>query len=454
MKKNRSVLAGFLTLILSVCVSLTVCAKEAPRAVETDGDAGEWIDALLGEQPEKLEGRWKMTPQMEAAVSGMGGMAGLAKQLAVLGDFMERSPSYEEKKGKYTVFHIPCVFSAMSVDLLLSVEDGAIAGLTTGAYSGNSGEEADSDSYDSLKLALPVPALEGELPGILTIPKGEGPFPAVVLLQGSGPCDMDETIGAQKPFKDLAQGLAEHGIAVYRFDKRTYVYGSEMAGDTDLTLMDETIEDALEAVQLLASQNQIDPDRIFVLGHSLGGIAVPAVAGELQKKPVKASGYILMAASLRPLDELMREQVDFLSSLEPEVTKEQQAEKDALFADLDRLADLDSLAKEDQILGAYPAYWRWLSDYDIHKAAGEIKEPVLLLQGEEDYQVTMEDYGLWKDAFSDRENWKMISYPGLTHTFTPGKKTEGSAVYLRKEKVDDKVIGDIADFITEAGAVD
>ena len=73
----------------------------------------------------------------------------------------------------------------------------------------------------------------------------------------------------------------------------------------------------------------------------------------------------------------------------------------------------------------------------------------MLLQGEEDYQVTMVDFNIWKEAIGGRENWRMISYPGLTHVFMPGQKSEGSAVYARDGKVDARVIGDIAAFVTE-----
>ena len=207
----------------------------------------------------------------------------------------------------------------------------------------------------------------------------------------------------------------------------------------------------MNAVQLLAQQDRIDPNRIYVLGHSLGGNAIPAVARELEKAPVKANGFIMMAASPRPLDVLMREQYDFLYSLMPEITAEQQAEKDAIFAELDKLRDLDSLTEDDTVAGVYSAYWKWLADYDILQAAEEITQPVLLLQGEEDYQATMEDFGIWKEAFDGKQNRQMISYPGLTHTFTPGQKTEGAAVYSRSEKMDPQVIQDIADFVVRTG---
>ncbi|MBR4711042.1 MAG: alpha/beta fold hydrolase [Clostridia bacterium] len=447
MKAIRRSIAVLLAsvLVLTGIGSFAEDVQEA-RRMETCADAEFWVSVLLGDAPETLWDSWQMTDQMRMSLALSGGMKALAESIAALGAASHVGPAWEDTIQGYRAFHVPCAFQAMPLDLILVTEDGVIAGLNTGAYSGGTDEPADT-GCESIDLVLPVPSMNGELPGTLTLPEGDGPFPAVVLVHGSGPNDRDETIANLKPFRDLAEGLASMGVAVYRYDKRTYVYGTQMISDRHVTLADETIDDAAAAVQLLARQERIDPERIFVLGHSLGGNAVPAIAQVLAEMPVDARGYIMMAASPRPLDVLMREQIDWLYSLLPVVTAEQQAEKDQLLADLDRLADVDALAEDDVIAGAYAPYWQWLAAYDALGAASGITAPCLLLQGEEDYQVTMTDYAIWQDALGDRDNWQFVSFPGLTHPFTPGLKSEGSAAYARTEKVSDEVIRTVADFI-------
>ena len=448
---------SLLTIILFIALLPVFCTSESkdestPSPILTAEDADAFIRVFLNGDASSLDGEVLMTEQMAQAVKKSGGFQGLAASLKAMGKAGRIYPVQEMELGALHAYRIPCRFSLIPLDLVLTVQDGALAGLVTAEFTGVEAEDSGSVSkelYSEQELPLPVPALNGELPGTLLLPDGDGPFPAVVLVHGSGPNDRDETMTAQKPFRDIAEGLAEAGIAVYRYDKRTYAYGAALAGDTALTLREETIDDAAAAVQLLAAQEKIDKSRIFVLGHSLGAMAVPAINEALMDAGTKACGFILMAPSARPLDQLMKDQLDYLYSLLPAISEEQRAVRERLFADLEQLKDLDELPDDTLIAGAYAPYWRWLDGYDPLESARGITGPCLLLQGEEDYQVTMEDYSLWQAALKDLPNWQLISYPGLVHSFTKGQKPEGSAAYMRSEKVSQEVINDIAGFITQ-----
>ena len=109
----------------------------------------------------------------------------------------------------------------------------------------------------------------------------------------------------------------------------------------------------------------------------------------------------------------------------------------------------EALTDDDRVAGVYAAYWKWLLEYDMTGLAAEITAPCLVLQGEEDYQATMEDFNILRDALDGKENWTFKSYPGLTHVFMEGKKADGPAAYMGEKHVSGEVIADIADFILE-----
>ena len=144
------------------------------------------------------------------------------------------------------------------------------------------------------------------LKGMLTLPDGDGPFPALVLVHGSGSSNMDEKVGKLTPFKDIARGLARRGIASVRYDKRSFAHGLKMMMDkkNPITVREETIDDALLAAALLRADPRIDAGRVFLIGHSMGAMLAPRIecsGGDFR-------GLILLAGTPRRLEEVLLEQ--------------------------------------------------------------------------------------------------------------------------------------------------
>ena len=158
------------------------------------------------------------------------------------------------------------------------------------------------------------------LPATLSMPVG--PIAgAIALVHGSGPHDRDETIGPNKPFRDLAWGLADRGIAVLRYEKRTRQYPGKSGGVKDYTVREEVIDDALAAAAFLRTRDRIDPKRVFVLGHSLGGTVAPRIADEDRA----LAGLVILAGVTRPVFDVVREQLAYLASLNPGTIDQEQA---------------------------------------------------------------------------------------------------------------------------------
>jgi uncharacterized protein len=290
-----------------------------------------------------------------------------------------------------------------------------------------------------------VGAGEWALPGTLTLPNGSGPFPAVVLVHGSGGNDRDETVGPNKPFADLAAGLASRGVAVLRYDKRTKVYGEKMALLPSMTVADETIDDAVAAVAMLRANPRIDAARIFVLGHSLGGTLVPRIV----KADPKIAGAVVMAGLTRPIEDAIVDQTKYIAAADGTVTPEEQKQIDTmtqLAADIRAMTPADAAAGK-RLLNAPASYWLDLKGYDPPAVAKTESVPMLVLQGERDYQVTMDDFARWKAALAGRPNVSLHAYPDLNHLFISGSGRITPAEYERPGHVAEQVVVDIAAWV-------
>jgi hypothetical protein len=304
---------------------------------------------------------------------------------------------------------------------------------------------AKQDSFSEQPLTL----VNGkfELPGTLTVPTGNGPFPAVVLVQGSGPEDQDETIGPNKPFKDLAWGLASRGIVVFRYTKRTKQYGLQSSDDpVRLTVEDETISDARAAVALVVKQAKVDPRQIFLLGHSLGAYLAPRIA----TGDTEIAGIVMLAANARPLEKIVLEQIHYWAATNGTPTEAEQKKIDAA-EDGAKQIERPDLKPDDKIdfLGAtmYGAYWLDLRGYDPLKTAAKLKIPILILQGGRDYQVTPSNFQAWSDALSNNKNVTLRTYPDMDHFLMQGTGASKPTDYARLGHVSAEVVESIATWV-------
>ncbi len=301
---------------------------------------------------------------------------------------------------------------------------------------------ASSAALGTGERRLDVPSPLGPLPGIFTAPGGPGPFPVVVLVAGSGPHDADETIGPNKPFRDIAQGLAAAGIASLRYDKRTFTYAGKMAASDGLTIDDEVTDDALAAAGLARGQPGVDPRRVFVLGHSLGAFMAPRIG----QRDARLAGLVLLAAPARSLLDVQAQQV-FEVGRRQGWDDEQIARRLHAIADEQRwLAQADPGKPPAGAFGGVPqSYWLSLRNYDVLAVARAWELPLLILQGGSDFQVSPEqDFARWQTALAGRPQVTLRRYDGLNHLFMRAGGRGTPADYQVPGRVDAKVVGDIA----------
>lgn len=367
------------------------------------------------------------------------------------GGFQRRMGSRSERLGAYDVVFVSCRFERASLDAKVVFSgDGKVAGLFFVPSNAPSPPEWQAPSYARtgtfVERQVTVGSGEWALPGTLSLPAGKGPFPALVLVQGSGPQDRDETIGPNKPFRDLALGLASRGIVVLRYDKRTLTHGDRLQGAAleSLTVNEETVDDALAAARLLRTTPEVDPRRVFVLGHSLGGMLLPRIA----QRDRELAGLVVLAGTTRPLPAVVREQLVYLESLGGAGDPQQLA---AMREDLAKVEALDPAKPPTGgpalLLGAPPAYWLDLRGYQPAAVAAHLPQRMLVLQGERDYQVTMEDLSGWQRALAGRDDVTVRTYRDLNHLFMTGNGKATPAEYERPGHVAAEVVDDIASWI-------
>lgn len=283
--------------------------------------------------------------------------------------------------------------------------------------------------------------------GTVSVPRASAPVPAVVLLSGGGPFNRDMTMGENRIGTDLAWGLASRGIAVLRFDKASQAHAQWVAKNPDFTPTDEYVPYAAAAVDQLKADPAIDPSRIVIVGHSMGGSYAPRVA--LARPEV--AGLVLLAAEAEPMNRAAVRVLNYLASLDPSST----AMRNAAAAMVGLAANVDSpqLSRRTDPatlpFGYSGAYWLDVRDYDPIGTARQTGKPLLILQGGRDYQVTVDDdLARWRAAFDGRGDVSIRVYDADDHLFFPGSGPSTPAGYEPRQHVDGAVVADIADWIT------
>jgi dienelactone hydrolase len=435
----RRVLALFLLLI-----PLLVCQEVSPA-----DRARQIVEWLLAGEYEQIHAALAGEAKIRLTLDTLRNQVGAA--VKQLGKPESIGQPELRKSGNFDVAVVPVKFASMGINVVVTMDaQGKVRGLFLRPQDAAAAWQRPSYSNPEsfVEREVTVGSDEWKLPGTLTLPKGAGPWPGVVLVHGSGPLDRDETVGAHKPFRDLAEGLASRGIAVLRYEKRTRQYAPRIAAMQDFTVQQETVEDAVRAAELLRSLPEIDSKRIFILGHSLGGYLMPRI---LARAPWVA-GVIVMAGHTRPLATLIVEQAEYLASLDPSnEAARQQAEKLKEAAQQIRAVE-EGKSDARSVMGMPASYIRDLKGYDPAAEMRKLKVPALFLQGERDYQVRMTDFERWKQALEGRTDVSFKSYPKLNHLFTAGEGRSTPAEYQKPGHVDQQVIEDIAAWIRSRSA--
>jgi pimeloyl-ACP methyl ester carboxylesterase len=311
--------------------------------------------------------------------------------------------------------------------------------------------------YDEEEVTIENPGAGVRLAGTLTIPRSTPPFPAVVLITGSGPQDRDETILGHKPYLILADHLTRLGIAVLRCDDRGMGKSTgSLAGATTRDLAGDTRDE----LNFLKSRKEVDPRRVGLIGHSEGGIIAPMIAAESKE----VAFIVMLAGSGVPGDEILSAQqaliakangvqdslISSASALNKKLYSIVKQTPDSMLAAkalreilikyhppaADTSGSLSSKIEEaDQrmIAGLLSPWLRFFMSYDPRPALTRVTCPVLALNGEKDLQVpAKENLREVEKALRSGGNHDIVvkELPGLNHLFQTA--TTGSPLEYAK----------------------
>ncbi len=276
---------------------------------------------------------------------------------------------------------------------------------------------------------------------------GESPTgkrtPALIIVPGSGPSDINGTVVGNPTYADWAEAFAAEGITVLRYAKRTATYGQNLSYAIN-TPVDEYERDLLDAYNYLLTDERIDPEAIFLLGHSQGGNMLPYLATKCDIR-----GAIMVAANYSDLLELGINQLKYLLTLES-LKKNQEMLRQELQRLMDaalQIAKSGGVSLSENILDLPVSYWRFMNEYVPEDYLLENKYPLLLVYGDRDYQVPESEMNLWKKLLFNRQDTEFALYPGLNHLMQYGEGEAGPDEYAKLLPVSEKFIKGVSEFV-------
>jgi dienelactone hydrolase len=417
-------------------------AADNENAFDAVREAQQVLDAFLSGDTASVHARFD--EKMAAAVSAEQLAQGLVGMKAGVGELQSRGEPVGDVREDGALVTIPLRFERAELVAIVAFDQThRVTGFALRPPKAPVAEVPpvpDDALFEETELRIGDEATG--LPATLAMPKGKGPFPAVVLVHGSGPQDRHTTIGPNRPFLDIARGLAERGIAVLRYEKRTKAQPATFMAEP--TIDRETTDDAVLAAQTLRRQPGVNAKQVFVLGHSLGGMMAPRIA---QRDP-KIAGIVLLAAPSRPLLDILIEQNKRLAVLnDGKVSDEESAALMRLGDSVKALRDGREMTAAQSPLGMPADYWRTVDAVDAVAEATKIAQPMLILQGARDIQVVDADWQNWRRAFHDDPRVTFKLYDALNHLAIPGEGDGNLEEYSRPGHVAPELIADIADWI-------
>jgi len=293
-----------------------------------------------------------------------------------------------------------------------------------------------------------------ELYGRLTMPYGVHNPPVAILIHGSGQGNFDSGFGGMALFRDIAHGLAEHGIASIRFNKR---YRQHPPLSSNATIQTETMDDVVYAIDFAAGHQRLRS--VFLVGFSQGGIVAPHIAYGRDD----ISGIISLAGSPRGFfdivvsqDAHLRHRAANLGAPIPRFVQVDWLLRQVMNVDEQALPlAFDTFNNIAVTLGFPIPFMRSINALDTPAIIDDVEIPFLILQGEEDLQIIAAyDFVAWQNLLHNRDNATFILYPGLNHFFAPHMPQLGFDQARARANVDGQVITDMANWINKVAAAE